>query len=62
MDTKLTTPDIAKLAGVRPTTVRQWRSRFGDFPAPEAVYAGTPVYNETAIRQWLRKHDREVAA
>jgi transposase-like protein len=58
MDKLLTSKDIAQLAGVRPNTVRQWRTRFGDFPLPAAVYGDTPVYEREPMLAWLRKHGR----
>ena len=58
MDTMMTSKDIATLAGVRPVTVRQWRTRFGDFPLPAAVYGDTPVYEPEAVLAWLKKHGR----
>jgi len=56
----LTTPDIAALAGVRPVTVRAWRSRHGDYPLPVATYAGVPVWERGAITSWLRRHHKLV--
>ena len=56
----MTVRDIAAAADppVRPGTVRAWRTRHGDFPAPIAIIAGTPVFDPTAAREWMRKHGR----
>jgi hypothetical protein len=58
MNQHITSQDIARLAGVRATTVRQWRARFGDFPAPVANYGGTLVYERCTVEAWLRNRGR----
>ncbi len=61
MNSYTTVRDIAKLAGVRPVTVRAWRTRFGDFPVPIDVIAGTPIFDPAQVQEWLRKHGRIAA-
>jgi hypothetical protein len=60
MDKLITSKDAAKLCTppVKPSTVRVWRSRFGDFPKPYDTFGDTPVYKEHEMLAWLRKHGR----
>ena len=52
---------IAKRTGVTKSTVRQWRTRFGDFPAPrhlgEATGNGSaPWWDWLEVEKWLDLH------
>lgn len=51
---------IARLVSppVRPVTVRSWRRRWRDFPAPIAVYGGVPVFDVAAVVAMLVRHGR----
>ena len=52
---------IANRCGVSKSTVRQWRSRFGDFPQPGRL-GGTdgpgsaPWWNWQQVETWLDQH------
>ena len=61
MNKYLTSKDMAKMAGVKHSTVRQWKMRFGDFPQPAAIYGDTPVYRPSDAIAWLKKHGRLAA-
>ncbi|MCA1788747.1 MAG: helix-turn-helix domain-containing protein [Thioalkalivibrio sp.] len=58
MNDTLTSKEIAALAGVRPVTVRQWRTRHGDFPAAVAEYGGTLVFDRAQVTRWLLSHHK----
>ena len=59
METYITSREIAKACNVRPVTVRQWRSRHGDFPVPEATYGGTAIYDPAKVEAWLERHHKQ---
>ena len=48
----LTTPDLALLTGMRPSTVTTYRSR-GLLPTPQYVVSGTPLWSEPVVRLWM---------
>lgn len=50
---KLSSSDIAELAGVAPSTVSNWRKRHANFPQPVGGAAGRPVFSEQEVRSWL---------
>lgn len=52
----VTSAEIAKACGVLPSTIRQWRFRFKDFPQEEASFGGTLVYDPAKVERWVRKH------
>ena len=47
--------EIAKLAGVSPPAVANWRSRNADFPKPAADLKSGPVFRAHEVRAWLRR-------
>lgn len=49
-------PEIAARAGVQPDTVRKWRQRHRDFPAPLTNLAAGPVWSWSAVDRWMRTH------
>lgn len=58
-DTTITLSQIAELAGVRPSAVSNWRTRFDDFPRPsEASAGGRDLFSLADVEEWLRCHDR----
>jgi hypothetical protein len=47
--------DLAALFGVQPGTIETWRSRYADFPQPDAYvgrYAGWLPSREVELRAW----------
>ncbi|WP_406357311.1 N-6 DNA methylase [Streptomyces sp. NBC_01635] len=54
--------DIAQLAGVRRSTVSNWRSRYEDFPKPVAGSAASPRFDAAEVRAWLKAKGKEIAA
>lgn len=47
--------EVAKMAGVTPAAVANWRSRHPDFPAAVSELKSGPVFNSDQIRKWLKK-------
>lgn len=45
--------DIAVRAGVAAVTVRQWRRRHRDFPAPRWTVSGQPAWDWADVESWL---------
>ena len=56
----MSTPDlvgrreIADRAGTTPALVDAWRRRHLDFPAPEWVVSGTPLWRWSDVEAWLK--------
>ena len=50
--------DIARMAGVRPDTVRVWVHRHVNFPAPVARTSGGSLWLRSDIERWLRATGR----
>lgn len=50
--------EVARMAGVSPQAVANWRVRARDFPAPFAQLASGPIFLKPKIRAWLRKNKR----
>jgi chromosome partitioning protein len=48
--------EIAKLAGVSPAAVSNWRKRFRDFPEPVERLSAGPIFDSRQVRRWLREH------
>lgn len=51
----LSAADIARWFGVEARTVHKWRSRYADFPEPDATIGDVPGWEperELEIRQW----------
>lgn len=53
--------EIARLAGVKPSAVANWRARSLDFPNPVTELAAGPVFNRSAVRRWLRQRRTTMA-
>jgi chromosome partitioning protein len=53
--------EIAKMAGVTPAAVANWRSRHPDFPAAISELKSGPVFDVNQIRKWLRKRRENMA-
>src|ERR1700733_8076008 len=47
--------EIAKLAGVSPPAVANWRTRDPNFPRPVVELKSGPVFRATEIRAWLAR-------
>lgn len=56
----ITTGDIAKLAKVKPGTVRQWALRHESFPTPTTLGLRLKVYQRDEVLAWLREHRPEL--
>lgn len=52
---------IARLAGVAPSTVSNWRSRDEGFPVPENDNAARPLFSVEKITAWLKSKNIKVA-
>lgn len=50
--------EIARLAGVKPDTVRGWTRRYPDFPSPLNRGQGRHLYNRARVLAWLEKTGR----
>ncbi|MFC3494419.1 N-6 DNA methylase [Glycomyces rhizosphaerae] len=57
---EVSSADIARLAGVRPTAVSNWRRRHSDFPAPVGGTEKSPRFSLDEIRQWLAAQGRNI--
>jgi chromosome partitioning protein len=53
--------EIAKLAGVGPSAVANWRTRSQDFPRPVVELKSGPVFRRHEIRTWLKRRRKQVA-
>lgn len=52
---QVTAAEISRIAGVTRATVSNWRRRHADFPAPSGGSDSSPLYNLTAVQDWLRE-------
>ena len=50
--------DIARIAGVRPSAVSNWRRRHEDFPGPVAGTEKSPRFRLADVEEWLRVQGR----
>lgn len=50
--------DIARIAGVRPSAVSNWRRRHVDFPGPIAGTEKSPRFRLSDVEEWLRVQGR----
>lgn len=50
----LTTKDVAELLGVQPKSVRQYRWRDEEFPAPDEHAGPMPLWKEETIERWRK--------
>ena len=52
METQLTITDFARLAGLKPATIRQFRWR-GIIPAPDGYLERVPWWRPETVETWL---------
>lgn len=52
-----TIQDLARLTGLRPGTLRQWKLR-GRLPAPSYTMGQSPAWTGKAIEEWLASNPR----
>jgi N-6 DNA Methylase len=50
--------DIARIAGVRPSAVSNWRRRHHDFPKPVSGTDKSPRFDLAAVEGWLRSQGK----
>lgn len=50
--------EIAKLSGVTPQAVTNWRRRHADFPEPLAELKSGPVWWNIDIVRWLKERKK----
>ncbi|MFE6308765.1 N-6 DNA methylase [Nocardiopsis sp. NPDC057823] len=55
-DVEVTSADIARIAGVKPTAVSNWRRRHDDFPRPVGGTDRSPRFDLAAVERWLSAH------
>jgi chromosome partitioning protein len=53
--------EVAKLAGVTPAAVANWRTRHGDFPHAVTELRSGPVFQLSQVRKWLKKRKVNMA-
>jgi len=59
---RVTTSEIAELAGVSRPTVSNWRRRHADFPAPIATAPrGGDLFVLADVEDWLERHGRTIS-
>lgn len=51
----LTVSDIAKLTGLRRSTITSYKAR-GLMPQPDKQYGRTPLWSEQTIHHWRHSH------
>jgi len=56
----VTSADIARLAGVRPSAVSNWRRRHGDFPAAIGGTDKSPTFDLAKVTRWLAQQGRRI--
>jgi type I restriction-modification system DNA methylase subunit/predicted DNA-binding transcriptional regulator AlpA len=55
----VTASEVARLCGVQPSAVSNWRKRFADFPRPVGTApSGGDLFRRAEIDQWLRRRGR----
>jgi chromosome partitioning protein len=52
--------EVARMAGVGPSAVANWRKRYADFPVPLAELSSGPVFDREQIQRWLRRRRTKV--
>ncbi|MFI1865255.1 class I SAM-dependent DNA methyltransferase [Streptomyces jumonjinensis] len=60
-DAVVTAAEIARIAGVGPAAVSNWRRRYPEFPAPVGGTATSPHFSLTGVVDWLRDSGRPVS-
>jgi type I restriction-modification system DNA methylase subunit len=56
----VTAAEIARIAGVRPAAVSNWRRRYAEFPTPVGGTAASARFSLSEIVDWLKAHGRPV--
>lgn len=54
----ISTVAIAKLLGITPATITNWKSRKSDFPEPVAGNTRSPLYDRRQVLDWLIANDK----
>ncbi|WP_232238479.1 N-6 DNA methylase [Nocardiopsis dassonvillei] len=54
----MSSADIARIAGVKPTAVSNWRRRHDDFPRPVGGTDRSPRFDLGQVEEWLSTHRR----
>ncbi|APC36250.1 SAM-dependent methyltransferase [Nocardiopsis dassonvillei] len=57
-EVKVSSADIARIAGVKPTAVSNWRRRHDDFPRPVGGTDRSPRFDLGQVEEWLSTHRR----
>ncbi|MGM9468463.1 N-6 DNA methylase [Streptomyces murinus] len=52
--------EIARIAGVGPAAVSNWRRRYADFPTPVGGTAASPQFSLSEVVNWLEERGRSV--
>lgn len=55
---EVSSADIARIAGVKPTAVSNWRRRHDDFPTPVGGTDRSPRFDLAQVEEWLSTHRR----
>lgn len=53
----MTSGDIAKLAKVKPATVRSWALRYKDFPKAATKSGNYSLWNRSDVDEWLEARE-----
>ncbi|MFE2599607.1 N-6 DNA methylase [Streptomyces sp. NPDC059396] len=56
----VTAAEIARIAGVGPAAVSNWRRRYAEFPTPVGGTAASPQFSLSEVVDWLKAHGRPV--
>ncbi|MEV1011548.1 N-6 DNA methylase [Streptomyces sp. NPDC049881] len=56
----VTATEIARIAGVGPAAVSNWRRRYAEFPTPVGGTAASPQFSLPEVMDWLEAHGRPV--
>lgn len=57
-EVEVSSADIARIAGVKPTAVSNWRRRHKDFPRPVGGTDRSPRFDLGQVEEWLSTHRR----
>ncbi|WP_435108602.1 N-6 DNA methylase [Nocardiopsis synnemataformans] len=55
-EVEVSSADIARIAGVKPTAVSNWRRRHDDFPRPVGGTDRSPRFDLGQVEEWLSTH------
>ncbi|RSM46761.1 SAM-dependent methyltransferase [Actinoplanes sp. ATCC 53533] len=59
-EVEVTSADIARIAGVKPTAVSNWRRRHDDFPKPVGGTDRSPRFALAQVEEWLKRQGRVI--